>query len=58
MRACLHHRYDASRSVDMGGRARVAVAAMQDALNALQPGASRREMGEAAAQAAEGAFDA
>lgn len=50
-------RYDASRIVNMQARATAAAAAISEALAALQPDASAKEMGDAAASAASTAYD-
>jgi minor histocompatibility antigen H13 len=50
-------RYDASRMVNMQARATAAAAAISEALAALQPDASAKEMGDAAASAASSAYD-
>eukprot|EP00877_Chromochloris_zofingiensis_P002263 jgi/Chrzof1/12037/Cz06g19010.t1 len=55
--ACLALRYDASRSTDMRARAVAAADAISSALAQLEPGASGTEMANAAAQAAEAAYD-
>lgn len=55
--AALALRYDASRITNMQARAVAAAAAISDALAALQPGASGREMANAAAAAADKAYD-
>ncbi|KAI8472925.1 MAG: peptidase A22B, signal peptide peptidase [Monoraphidium minutum] len=56
--AALALRYDASRSTDMRARAAAAAAAIQGALEGLEPGATRQQMGDAAADAALAAYDA
>jgi hypothetical protein len=50
-------RYDASRCIDMGGRARVAAAAIQEALSELPEGATSRQVADSTAAAAEAAYD-
>jgi minor histocompatibility antigen H13 len=50
-------RYDASRIVNMQARATAAAAAISEALAALQPDATAKEMGDAAASAASTAYD-
>jgi minor histocompatibility antigen H13 len=55
--ACLSLRFDASRSVDIRGRAVAAAEAMQEALEALHPDATGDEIADAAGGAAEAAYD-
>lgn len=55
--ACLALRYDASRSTDMRSRALAAADAINDALATLEPGASGRQIADAAAAAADQAYD-
>jgi len=55
--ACLALRYDASRSVDMKGRAVAAAAAIRQAMDGLEVGASGRQIADATASAAEKAYD-
>jgi hypothetical protein len=54
----LHIRYDASRVVDMKARAQAAGQAILDVLADIDPAATRRQMGDAAATAASDAYDA
>ncbi|PSC69300.1 signal peptide peptidase [Micractinium conductrix] len=55
--ACLALRYDASRVVDLRTRGMAVASALQDALGSMDRGASRKEMGEVAVNAAESAYD-
>ncbi len=55
--ACLALRYDASRSTDMLARAVAAAAAIKDTVAGFDPDASSRQVAQAAAEAAEVAYD-
>lgn len=50
-------RYDASRAVDLRPRADAAIDAIDDAISALPPGADQMAAGDAAAAAADAAYD-
>eukprot|EP00892_Ulva_mutabilis_P012076 jgi/Ulvmu1/9240/UM005_0340.1 len=50
-------RYDASRAVDLRPRADAAIGAIDDAIAALPPGADQMDAGDAAAAAADKAYD-
>ena len=55
--AALALRYDASRAVDLRPRADAAIGAIDDAIAALPPGADQMAAGDAAATAADAAYD-
>lgn len=55
--ACLALRYDASRAINMGARADAAAEALKGAFSRLDPGATGRQMADAAAEAAGTAVD-
>ncbi|KAF5836765.1 signal peptide peptidase-like protein [Dunaliella salina] len=55
--ACLALRYDASKTVDMKGRAAVALQAMKEAMKDLDPSISSKQAAQMGAEAAEDAYD-
>eukprot|EP00967_Tisochrysis_lutea_P118486 scaffold192520_cov19-Tisochrysis_lutea.AAC.1 len=50
-------RYDASKTVDMKGRAAVALEAMKEAMKGLDPSISSKQAAQMGADAAEDAYD-
>jgi len=55
--ACLALRYDASRTVDLQGRAMACAAALQDAMKGLPSDASGKQVMDSAADAVDVAYD-